>query len=30
MTRIVLTFTHGRCECDLCTNQPAETDRSQP
>lgn len=20
----------GRCECDLCTNQPAETDRSQP
>lgn len=29
-TEILRLITHGRCECDLCTNQPAETDRSQP
>ena len=29
-TAILRLITHGRCECDLCTNQPAETDRSQP
>ena len=29
-TEILRPITHGRCECDLCTNQPAETDRSQP
>ena len=29
-TAILRLIAHGRCECDLCTNQPAETDRSQP
>ena len=29
-TEILRLIAHGRCECDLCTNQPAETDRSQP
>ena len=29
-TAILRLIMHGRCECDLCTNQPAKTDRSQP
>ena len=29
-TAILRLITHGRCECDLCTNPHAETDRSQP
>lgn len=29
-TEILRLIAHGRCECDLCTNQPAETDRSKP
>ena len=30
-TTILRLITHGRgCECGLCTNPPAETDRSQP
>lgn len=29
-TEILRLIAHGRCGCDLCTNQPAETDRSQP
>ena len=29
-TEILRLITHGRCECDLCANQPAKTDRSQP
>ena len=29
-TAILRLIAHGRCGCDLCTNQPAETDRSQP
>ena len=26
-TAILRLITHGRCECDLCTNQPAKEDR---
>ena len=29
-TEILRLIAHGRCECDLCTNPHAETDRSKP
>ena len=29
-TETLRLITHGRCECDLCTNPHAETDRSKP